>query len=164
MAWPEDVVSLLRLGGTLLSGVLARLRAEAHQRDVERRMQETQKLESLGVLAGGIAHDFNNLLTAILGNASLLRAEMPASVDGLQGPLEQIEIAVGAAPPTSAGRCSPTPDADASRSQPVDINEIMRDIAAAAARDRAEESDARHPVCAGPAARARRPRADCARC
>ena len=44
---------------------------------LDRKMQETQKLESLGVLAGGIAHDFNNLLTSILGNASLASMEIP---------------------------------------------------------------------------------------
>jgi two-component system cell cycle sensor histidine kinase/response regulator CckA len=43
----------------------------------EEEQSRMQKLESVGILAGGIAHDFNNILTAILGNISLARMEIP---------------------------------------------------------------------------------------
>ncbi len=54
------------------------IRDLTERRKFEREMQQTQKLESLGLLAGGIAHDFNNLLTGMMGNASLVYADMPA--------------------------------------------------------------------------------------
>lgn len=40
---------------------------------------QSQKLESLGLLAGGIVHDFNNLLTAMLANFELAAETIPDS-------------------------------------------------------------------------------------
>jgi PAS domain S-box-containing protein len=63
--------------GVTISETTEQKRAEQARQDLEKRMQDAQKLESIGLLAGGIAHDFNNLLTGILGNASLAREVAP---------------------------------------------------------------------------------------
>ncbi|MBI5575878.1 MAG: response regulator [Deltaproteobacteria bacterium] len=61
------------LDGNVIGGVLV-FRDNTERKKIEEKLQNAQKLESIGVLAGGIAHDFNNLLSAILGNLSLAKA------------------------------------------------------------------------------------------
>ena len=52
-----------------------RRQAEEEKVKLEDRLQQAQKMESIGTLAGGIAHDFNNILAAILGYAEMARDE-----------------------------------------------------------------------------------------
>jgi PAS domain S-box-containing protein len=55
----------------VMSDITAIKRAEEERRELDERIGQTQKLESIGVLAGGIAHDFNNLLVVVMGNADI---------------------------------------------------------------------------------------------
>ncbi len=65
----------VKMFGTI-QDVTERKHVEEEKRNLERQVQQAQKLESLGVLAGGIAHDFNNLLMAVLGHAELALKEI----------------------------------------------------------------------------------------
>lgn len=65
----------------------------ANLAETEARLRQSQKVESIGLLAGGIAHDFNNLLTVINGTAELAAARLPRH-DPASRDLEEI-VTVG---------------------------------------------------------------------
>jgi CheY-like chemotaxis protein len=59
---------------------------------MERKFQQSQKLESLGVLAGGLAHNFNNILSIILGQCDILSEDISSGIDRITQ-VKQIEKA-----------------------------------------------------------------------
>ncbi len=75
----ERTEALSRKNEELSREISERQRIEKEQRILQEKMQQAQKLESLGLMAGGIAHDFNNILMAVLGNVELAKLETPES-------------------------------------------------------------------------------------
>jgi two-component system cell cycle sensor histidine kinase/response regulator CckA len=61
----------------VVADVTARRREQHERQRLEARLQQAQRLETVGQLAGGIAHDFNNILAVILNYAHFVHRELP---------------------------------------------------------------------------------------
>ncbi|MDX1814959.1 MAG: PAS domain S-box protein, partial [Thermodesulfobacteriota bacterium] len=68
----ETVCSAVRGGDRSPSQILRISRDITERRAMESRLFESQKLETIGMLAGGVAHEFNNLLMGITGAVEML--------------------------------------------------------------------------------------------
>ena len=92
---------LIEIDGELCNLAVSRdisgwLEAQDKQRKLEEQILQTQKLESLGILAGGIAHDFNNILMAVIGHCELAQRRLSSASPALDN-LRQIKLAAGRA-------------------------------------------------------------------
>ena len=66
----------------IVRDITDRKHMEAEQENLRQKLQQAQKMESIGTLAGGIAHNFNNVLMGIQGRASLMMMDKaPSSPD-----------------------------------------------------------------------------------
>ena len=66
-----------------------RKKSEKEQKRLEEKLQRSQKMESLGLLAGGVAHDLNNILSGIVSYPELLLLDIPED-SRLRKPVETI--------------------------------------------------------------------------
>ena len=91
--YEEDAtISPIRDALGKVSGFVAVKRDVTKQLELERQLQQSQKLESVGRLAGGVAHDFNNLLTVINGYSGFLVKRLKTG-DPLRAYADEIKIA-----------------------------------------------------------------------
>jgi len=71
----DFVFSPLRRG-SLISGVVIRIRNVTERKKTEDQLRQSQKLEAVGALSAGLAHDLNNILGGVTGSVSLLEYEL----------------------------------------------------------------------------------------
>jgi PAS domain S-box-containing protein len=76
----------------LLLDIRTRKKAEEEKQALERQLEQSHRLESLGVLAGGIAHDFNNILSVIIGYCSLAMMEHSGDINDYLSNIEKAAV------------------------------------------------------------------------
>ena len=77
---------------TFARDITEQVAARAREADLAARLRQSERLESVGLLAGGIAHDFNNLLAVILNYAAFIEDKLPDDAE-LRDDLRQIQRA-----------------------------------------------------------------------
>jgi PAS domain S-box-containing protein len=127
--WASGVMISLREDGHIV-GYAKVVRDFTERRQLEEAVRQTQRLESVGVLAAGVAHDFNNVLTAILGNVAMVRRRL----NGKAGPeVQEMLVAAERAGNRAAHLVKQLLNyAGKGRReiQPVDISQVAKDALA----------------------------------
>ncbi|HLK35791.1 MAG TPA: ATP-binding protein [Polyangiaceae bacterium] len=122
-----DITALVRTRLALAAELRERERAQRDSAELQHRLSQLQKAESLSVLAAAVAHDFNNMLTAVIGAVSSASGLVPGD-HAAQGLLaEATDGAMRAAALTRqlltyAGQAPAEP-------KPIDLSGHVREVA-----------------------------------
>ncbi|MFN2357971.1 MAG: cache domain-containing protein [Desulfotignum sp.] len=90
--WVEIAARFLRNETGCPDRILGTSRDITQRKRLEKRMQQSQKMEALGTLAGGIAHDFNNILSSIIGFTELAKLDVSDNPEALNS-MDQVMTA-----------------------------------------------------------------------
>ncbi len=77
---------------SVFDDITGQKQAEWEKEAMEYRLQRSQKMEAIGLMAGGVAHDLNNILSAVVGYPELLLLDLPEE-SKLRRPLAAIKEA-----------------------------------------------------------------------
>lgn len=92
-------------------------------RSLKEQLQQSQKMEAVGLLAGGIAHDFNNILSVIMGYATMLSMKLGGD-ENLTGYLDNLLAATEKAASLTRGLLAFSRKQEI-RLQLTDLNELL---------------------------------------
>ena len=93
--------------------------------EIQEKLNQAQKMESIGLMAGGVAHDLNNLLSAMVGYPEMLLLDLPMD-STLRAPLKAIQESGKRAVDVVADLLTVARGVAAERIC-VDINKLVRD-------------------------------------
>ena len=124
LMWVEVCLSAVRDASGRLVYCTAQIQDVTDRHNLEHQLQQSQKLESLGLLAGGIAHDFNNLLMVISAYSEMVSESIS---DGrLKAQVGEV-IAASQKAATLTRQLLAFSRRQTVELQPVDLNRAMRD-------------------------------------
>ena len=109
--------------------VMHEIEERRRRRELERTeaaLRNSQRLESVGMVASGVAHDFNNLLGGILGNTGLLRQEVGNPVLAVDL-LNEIEFITRRAADLAGQVLAYAGKDDEELAVPIDVNRVVRE-------------------------------------
>ncbi len=109
----------------VIRDISERLAAERRLRQVEERLQQTQRIEAVGSLAGGVAHEINNMMSVVLGFSELLLRDPDLPAARLSD-LRHIARAAGRAA-TITGELLSFSRRSFSEPRVVDLGAVVRD-------------------------------------